>query len=151
MPVSRSLADEGVVISPVLSRRDGELTDAAKRLFDRLSPVRHGGADSYDADVRLGDFFAQFSANHIGVRRLGALCDQLGRRGFDTRVDALNAYAERLARAALSVIPAGQYEFGDVMEYRGPVYGEDKRSFFMDIDVFLFPTIYENEAQPLVM
>jgi N-methylhydantoinase B len=119
MPVSTSLADEGVVISPLLMRRGGELTDAAKRLFDRLSPVRHGGAESYDADARLGDFFAQFSANHIGARRLGALCDQLTRHGFDARVDALNAYAERLARAALAVIPAGKYEFSDVMDGDG--------------------------------
>lgn len=61
-----------------------------------------------------------------------------------------------LAGPAVSVIESrviekALHEFGDVMEYRGPVYGEDKRSFFMDIDVFLFPTIYENEAQPLVM
>jgi N-methylhydantoinase B len=119
MPVSTSLADEGVVISPLLTRRGGALTDAAKQLFDRLSPVRHDAPESYLADARLGDFFAQFSANHIGCRRLGELCDQLGRDGFDARVDALNAYAERLARTALGGIPAGTYEFSDVMDGDG--------------------------------
>lgn len=123
MPVSTSLADEGVVIAPLLTRRDGKLTDAAKRLFDRLSQVRHDQAESYDADARLGDFFAQFSANHIGVRRLVALCDRLGRVGFDARVDALNAYAERLARDALGVIPPGAYEFSDVMD--GDGFGQE--------------------------
>jgi N-methylhydantoinase B len=119
MPVSTSLADEGVVISPLLARRAGVLTDAARHLFDRLSPVPHDEPDSYVADARLGDFFAQFSANHIGCRRLGELCDQLGQDAFDARIDALNAYAERLARTALAGIPAGRYEFSDVMDGDG--------------------------------
>ena len=107
------------MISPLLTRRDGALTDAGAQLFDRLSPVRHDRPESYVADARLGDFFAQFSANHIGCLRLAELCNQLGRDGFDVRVDALNAYAERLARVALGAIPAGRYEFSDVMDGDG--------------------------------
>lgn len=37
------------------------------------------------------------------------------------------------------------------VEYVGPVYSEAKARFFEDIDVFLFPTRYRNEAYPLVI
>lgn len=37
------------------------------------------------------------------------------------------------------------------IEYRGAVYDEDKAAFFRDIDLLLFPTRYENEAQPLTI
>lgn len=42
-------------------------------------------------------------------------------------------------------------EFGESLDYRGPVYGKDKDAFFKDIDVFVFPTCYINEAQPTVI
>ena len=38
-----------------------------------------------------------------------------------------------------------------VLEWRGAVYGEDKAQFWHDIDAFVFPTQYENEAEPLVV
>jgi glycosyltransferase involved in cell wall biosynthesis len=39
---------------------------------------------------------------------------------------------------------------GDV-EYVGPVYGGQKERFYRQLDVFLFPTNYANEAEPLVI
>lgn len=44
-----------------------------------------------------------------------------------------------------------QTKLGDALDYRGPVGGETKDRFFRNIDVFLFPTIYKYEAQPLVI
>lgn len=38
-----------------------------------------------------------------------------------------------------------------VLDWRGGVYGDQKNSFFEEIDVFIFPTQYENEAEPLVI
>lgn len=35
--------------------------------------------------------------------------------------------------------------------YFGPLYGADKAAFFAGVDVFVFPTRYRNEAQPLVL
>jgi glycosyltransferase involved in cell wall biosynthesis len=36
-------------------------------------------------------------------------------------------------------------------EYVGPVYGADKERFYQQLDVFIFPTHYLNEAEPLVV
>jgi len=48
-------------------------------------------------------------------------------------------------------IEEAKKEFGDALDYRGPVYGTDKDKFYRSIDVFLFPTHYSNEAQPYVV
>ncbi len=37
------------------------------------------------------------------------------------------------------------------VEYIGEVYGEKKDSFFKSLDVLVFPSQYENEAEPLVL
>jgi glycosyltransferase involved in cell wall biosynthesis len=36
-------------------------------------------------------------------------------------------------------------------EYVGPLYGDAKTSFYQRLDILLFPTRYENEAEPLVI
>jgi glycosyltransferase involved in cell wall biosynthesis len=37
------------------------------------------------------------------------------------------------------------------IRYLGPLYGEDKQKFFEELDAFVFPTHYRNEAEPLVL
>ena len=37
------------------------------------------------------------------------------------------------------------------VEYVGPLYGAQKERFYQQLDVFLFPTNYANEAEPLVI
>lgn len=41
--------------------------------------------------------------------------------------------------------------FDGILEYRGAIYDADKVRFYEDIDVFVFPTEYVNEAQPTVL
>jgi glycosyltransferase involved in cell wall biosynthesis len=37
------------------------------------------------------------------------------------------------------------------IRYLGPLYGEEKQRFFEDLDAFVFPTQYRNEAEPKVL
>lgn len=39
----------------------------------------------------------------------------------------------------------------DEVAYLGPLYGADKELFYRELDIFLFPTNYANEAEPLVV
>lgn len=48
-------------------------------------------------------------------------------------------------------IESARESLGHDLEYWGPVYGKNKKKFFDDIDVFIFPSTYSNEAEPLVM
>jgi glycosyltransferase involved in cell wall biosynthesis len=54
-----------------------------------------------------------------------------------------DARTERLVRDALRTLAHTRYV--------GPKYGDAKAAFFRDIDVLLFPTRYENEAEPLIV
>jgi glycosyltransferase involved in cell wall biosynthesis len=54
-------------------------------------------------------------------------------------------------READSMIAAAAATMGKRLDYRGVVYGADKARFFAEIDVFLFPTRYVNESEPLVV
>jgi glycosyltransferase involved in cell wall biosynthesis len=49
------------------------------------------------------------------------------------------------------MIAAARTEYGDRINYLGRLDASDVRHFYDDIDVFLFPTAYEHEAEPLVV
>jgi glycosyltransferase involved in cell wall biosynthesis len=49
------------------------------------------------------------------------------------------------------MIAEAQAKFGDRINYLGRLSGGDVRRFYDDIDIFLFPTAYEHEAEPLVI
>jgi N-methylhydantoinase B len=66
-----------------------------------------------------GDFSAQLAANRAGVAGLSALVEQYGPAGFESGTAELNAYAGRLARAAMRRIPDGVYTFEDCLDDDG--------------------------------
>ena len=54
-------------------------------------------------------------------------------------------------KAEQDLIDRAQAKWPQQVEYRGAVYGEEKETFFADIDVFLFPTEYANESWGIVL
>jgi len=56
-----------------------------------------------------------------------------------------------LESEATQLVERAVKEFPGLVEYRGPVFGEDKARYFSEIDVFLFPTQYEHESWGIVL
>lgn len=125
MPLSRTLAEEGVIIPPMLLLRDGEVPAAAAAVLARLAAAdgsaaagrnRHGSAEpgvdsieGWQQQPQLADFLAQLSSVRVGAQRMVDLVRRLGVDAFDAGVHALNDYAERLAREALAALPSGEW------------------------------------------
>lgn len=110
MPVSRSLEEEGVLISPtVLVDHDELCTEVLENILSRLNQPEQG----------RGDFMAQVSANRNGISRLTALIEEMGGDVFVEGLQSLQAYGERLAGQLLEELPAGVFTFEDVMDDDG--------------------------------
>lgn len=98
-----------------------------------------------------------------GPIRLGFLSNLVPEKGLDTVIDLCRAlrragYDVMLSVAgpvqhpsAAALLEAARDNLGTAFDYRGPVYAADKTAFYRDVDVFLLPTRYANEAQPLVL
>ncbi len=69
-------------------------------------------------------------------------------RGLPVRAVLAGPVTDTADRA---MIDAALSEFAGALDYRGRVLGDDKAKFYRDIDVFVFPTTYANEAQPIVV
>lgn len=95
--------------------------------------------------------------------RIGFLSNLMPEKGFDVVLEVFRAaYREGAAsdlivggpmidKATGELIAAAGREFGPAFEYRGALSGDAKDRFFADIDIFIFPTRYANEAEPLVV
>ncbi len=110
MPISQDLHEEGVVIPPTRIIQQGKMLE---QVMDDLMGFMRNPLES------LGDFRAQISANQRGLKRLQALVQDMGPEKYEASLAALNNYAERLARDALSTLENGEYEFTDVMDDDG--------------------------------
>ncbi len=73
-----------------------------------------------------------------GLREAGVPC-RLLLAGPVSSANDHRVLRERLDQAA------------ELAQYFGPVYGEDRRRFFQDIDVFLLPSLYRHETFGLVV
>jgi N-methylhydantoinase B len=67
----------------------------------------------------IGDFYAQFAANAVGVARLSELVRRYGAMKVRAAMDELMRYSERRFRAALAAIPDGTYHGEDAVDDDG--------------------------------
>jgi N-methylhydantoinase B len=98
---SRSLDEEGVVISP---RRLDEAT--IEELVARMRQPQE----------RRADLRAQLAANHTGAVRLAELAARIGCGRLRAATDAVLDYSERRTRACLAALPDGALHAEDVLE-----------------------------------
>lgn len=83
-----------------------------------------------------------------GLDDVIALQERLRAAGLSTRLALAGPIAS--ARDAARVAAAVAASNGGIVHV-GPLYGEAKERFLSELDVFLFPSRYVNEAEPLVV
>ena len=110
MPVSRALEEEGILISPELLMRNGEIDEAFLKsiLAGLTSP-----------DTSRGDFNAQIAANLLGSERLRELVESGEPGEFEQQESSLQSWAESLVSKSLAGIPKGEYQFEEFLDDDG--------------------------------
>ena len=83
-----------------------------------------------------------------GVLTVIACFAELRRRGEPVELQLAGPIQEDEVERA---VRNAKIEFGEAFHHHGPVDGAGKRAFYAAIDVFLFPTTFRNEVQPLVV
>ena len=110
MPLASEIYQEGLRLPPVRLVRGGAIDEDVLALF--LANTRVAGE-------RRGDLLAQLAALRIGAARLEAFVDRAGAAGARRAMDALQAYSERLTRAALRALPRGVWRAADRLDDDG--------------------------------
>jgi len=106
----REIYQEGFRIPPVKIVRRGEVDRDMVALL--LNNVRTPAE-------REGDLRAQLAACHTGTIRLRELCHRYGLARVARAGEALLAYSERMMRAFLATVPAGNYAAEDFLDDDG--------------------------------
>jgi len=115
-PGATTLAEEGVVISPMHLVRGGEAR--WERMRELLTTGRW---PSRAVEENLADLRAAVAANRHGVRALARLADEAGTGAVAAQMRALTARAERGARAALHRLGSGEYRATELLDDGTPL------------------------------
>lgn len=119
MPLSRDIAQEGVLIPPSLLRSgvaSGCALQSCGPAIDALLFTKPG--------VLSGDFAAQLGACELAVSRLQSLAESYGHQAYEKAIAELNRYAAALASSAFAEIEAGSYAAEDSLDDDGFGSGE---------------------------
>ncbi len=110
--------------------------------------------DTADSNMRVPN-------NTSAPIQIGFLSNITFEKGFVEFFGILTALRHRgieyRAHIAGPLAPVARQTFAELLasssdvEYVGPIYGEAKERFYNQLDIFLFPTKYVNEAEPLVI
>ena len=113
--------------------------------FDASSEADSKARAEVARPLRIG-FLSNISHEKGFVEYFGVLA----RLRQHTTVRCRGVIAGPLAADAEPEFTALLRQAADV-EYLGPLYGSAKERFYENLDIFLFPTRYANEAEPLVV
>lgn len=83
-----------------------------------------------------------------GALRFIALFRRLREAGILVDAEMAGPSSEDVVSAAIA---SAEQDYPESFRWIGPVYGPAKDAFYDRIHVFIFPTAYANEAQPLVL
>lgn len=113
MPLSSSLEEEGVLISPQKLYDKGLLNKNCAKLL--------AGIENKKSKILPGDFIAQVSANKIGLERLDEWFEKEGfdQDSFVSGVEQLDEYGARLATTFFERLPQGKSSFYDFLDNDG--------------------------------
>jgi N-methylhydantoinase B len=110
MGPAREICQEGIRIPPVRLVVGGEINRDIFQLI--LNNVR-------TPEEREGDLAAQIGSCRVGEYRMLEIVAKYGRAKVDELAEELLAYTERLARAQLRKMPAGEFSAEDLMDSDG--------------------------------
>ncbi len=110
MPLSTTIHEEGIIISPTRIREGGVL---------RETLLREIILSTRDHEEREGDLRAQIASLDTGEKRMGELLEKYSISTINQAASGLLDYGERLVRNAIEKIPDGDYVFVDYLEDDG--------------------------------
>ncbi len=115
-PFSKNLAEEGVVIRPMLlqSSEQDFFPDLRTILTEAPWPARR-------IEENLADLRAQMAANEIGVRQLRQLIEEHREETVFHYVSQIREAAAEKTRLALSKFPPGEHRFVDHLDDGSPI------------------------------
>lgn len=82
-----------------------------------------------------------------GVADFVEICRDLASKNVLFKATIAGPFADDFSK---NIVENACLDFPQI-QYVGPLYGPDKDSFFRSLDVFVFPSHYCNEAEPLVL
>ena len=110
MPLSTSIDEEGVLISPSKLYRKRKLN---KKLFNEILNATR------DPEEREGDFNAQVGALELGEKRLIETINKYSIAKVKQAGKELLDYSEKIMKEVIKKIPDGVYEFEDYLDDDG--------------------------------
>ena len=138
-----------------LSSEQGAMSDELRALGSELRAMSNENENCYLESVpeKAAAPRLLFLSNLIeskGVYVLLDACKVLKERGLSFVCDFVGGETKEISAEVFREAVATR-GLEDYVTYHGPQYGEDKHRFFMNADVFVFPTYYYNECFPLVL
>ena len=107
MPLSTTIHEEGIIISPTRIREEGVLRETLLQEIIR---------STRDHEEREGDLRAQIASLDTGEKRMRELLEKHSLEKINLAASALLDYGERLMKKAIGKIPDGDYVFSDYLE-----------------------------------